>query len=277
MVLRGILMILCAGVVSMAGAQGFKMLYEMKDNDARLVIPGVRSYMSDPKSWEVDGKSTIVFMKTNEDSILFIDCATFKVKYHLKTKIEQQYIWPYGFFDVDGDNTKELLLSAYPDTGTGTPVTYWFIDAATQTVKYKMGILTPLCVVDINNDSYPEIICSDNSYWIQVWGNTKTSVQPFTQSSFLKKLASISNSPNPFREITRIEYYLPRKDNLLLRIFDPEGKLVRTLVNEQKDMGEYTVLWDGKTDNNSAVASGNYFYQLKIGDFVSSKRMIMVK
>ena len=53
--------------------------------------------------------------------------------------------------------------------------------------------------------------------------------------------------------------------------------LSKTVVNEYKPLGEYEAVWDGKDDNGLAVSSGTYFYQLKIGDFVSSKKMLLLK
>jgi hypothetical protein len=276
MILRTIITIICAGLLSTAGAQGFKKLLDITEYNGQIIIPGLRYYQSDPKTWDIDGKGSFVFEKAYLDSIIFIDCATFTMKFRLNTVFEQHHVWPIGFFDIDGDNSRELLVSAGSDTGNHV-TEYWFLDVATQTIKYKMGILPPASIVDINKDSYPEVICFDNSNWIQIWGNSKTAIQPLSQPSLLKKLATLSNAPNPFREITRIEYYLPQKNNLLLRIFNADGELVRTLVNEQKEMGEYSVLWDGRSDNNVFVASGNYYYQMKIGDFISSKRMILIK
>ncbi|MBN2035148.1 MAG: hypothetical protein JW768_00265 [Chitinispirillaceae bacterium] len=64
---------------------------------------------------------------------------------------------------------------------------------------------------------------------------------------------------------------------LPISIFNAEGRLLRLLVNGPQKIGEYAVLWDGRTDGGEAMASGPYFYRLKVGDFVSSKKMFILK
>lgn len=81
-----------------------------------------------------------------------------------------------------------------------------------------------------------------------------------------------SNYPNPFNPATTITYQLPHSGYTSLKIFDMLGNEVTTLVNEQKEMGKYTIQFDA-----SSMASGMYLYQLKVNDFVSVKKMILLK
>ncbi len=85
------------------------------------------------------------------------------------------------------------------------------------------------------------------------------------------------NYPNPFNPDTKINYTVQKAGTVEIKIFNSLGQLVKTVVNEYKPMGEYDVVWDGKDDNGVAVSSGTYFYHLKIGDFVSSKKMLLLK
>jgi hypothetical protein len=79
------------------------------------------------------------------------------------------------------------------------------------------------------------------------------------------------NYPNPFNPSTSIGYQLPRSANVTLTVFNSLGEHVTTLVNESKQAGHYTVQW------NPVVASGIYLYRLQIGEFVETKRMILLK
>lgn len=85
------------------------------------------------------------------------------------------------------------------------------------------------------------------------------------------------NYPNPFNPSTTIEYSVQTTDNIQIKIYNSLGQLVKTLVNETKTPGEYSSIWNGKDDNGSLVASGTYFYQVQTKDFVSSKKMILLK
>ena len=80
------------------------------------------------------------------------------------------------------------------------------------------------------------------------------------------------NYPNPFNPSTLIEYQIPRKEYVILKIFDLLGREVTTLVNSYKDKGRYSVTFDG-----SSLASGIYFYQLKAGVNIAIKKMLFVK
>ncbi|HEY6906739.1 MAG TPA: T9SS type A sorting domain-containing protein, partial [Ignavibacteriaceae bacterium] len=80
------------------------------------------------------------------------------------------------------------------------------------------------------------------------------------------------NYPNPFNPATTINYRLPQDGFVTLKIYDILGKEVATLVNEQKVPGRYSVNYDA-----SRLASGVYIYQIRVNDYVSSKKMILVK
>jgi uncharacterized delta-60 repeat protein len=105
-----------------------------------------------------------------------------------------------------------------------------------------------------------------------------TGVQEETESEEKPSQIGLSeNYPNPFNPATVIDYSVDRKGLVLLVIYDVLGRQVRTLVNERKERGGYSVRWDGKDDEGRQSASGVYFYQLKVGDYTSSKKMVLLK
>jgi flagellar hook assembly protein FlgD len=63
----------------------------------------------------------------------------------------------------------------------------------------------------------------------------------------------------------------------VLQIFDIRGRLVRTLVNTIRQPGRFAVQWEGKADNGKTIASGLFIYKFQAGNFVSKKKMIMLK
>jgi hypothetical protein len=80
------------------------------------------------------------------------------------------------------------------------------------------------------------------------------------------------NYPNPFNPSTVISWQLPVSSRVSLKVYDVLGKEVATLVNENKEAGYYETRFDG-----SALASGLYIYRLSAGNFVSTKKMLMIK
>ena len=80
------------------------------------------------------------------------------------------------------------------------------------------------------------------------------------------------NYPNPFNPSTAISYSLPKSGNVILRVFNILGNEVATLVNEDKDAGQYKVEFDA-----SNLSSGIYFYKIQAGSFAETKKMILLK
>ncbi len=87
-----------------------------------------------------------------------------------------------------------------------------------------------------------------------------------------KTFALEQNYPNPFNPSTAISYQLPVAGNVSLKVFDMLGKEVATLVNARQDAGAYTVNF-----NANNLSSGVYFYRLQSGNFVQTRKMMLVK
>jgi hypothetical protein len=82
----------------------------------------------------------------------------------------------------------------------------------------------------------------------------------------------LQNHPNPFHHTTQISYSLPTTTEVTLSIYDITGRLVETLVNETQQPGIHQVRW-----NRESNASGVYFYRLKAGEFVETRKMVVVE
>jgi hypothetical protein len=85
------------------------------------------------------------------------------------------------------------------------------------------------------------------------------------------------NYPNPFNPVTKIRYELPQSSEVMLRIFNLQGKEVRTLVRQEMPAGYFKVLWDGKDDRGKQVANGIYLYTLVVQDLVLTRKMILLR
>lgn len=85
------------------------------------------------------------------------------------------------------------------------------------------------------------------------------------------------NYPNPFNPATVIRYQLAVNSKVTLKVYNLLGQEVRTLVNLHKSAGSHSVMWDGKNNQGQSVSSGVYLYRLEAGDFVRTRKMIMMK
>ena len=92
----------------------------------------------------------------------------------------------------------------------------------------------------------------------------------------------LANYPNPFNPETWIPFELSRDSQIAIRIYDLQGQLIRQLELGMVTAGRYiradqAAYWDGKTETGEAVASGTYFYQLQAGDYLETKKMVILK
>ena len=88
------------------------------------------------------------------------------------------------------------------------------------------------------------------------------------------------NYPNPFNPTTTIKYQIPELSFVTLKVYDLLGNEVATLVNEEKHAGEYEVGFSATSSHSGSVRnlpSGIYFYQLRAGEFIETKKMVLLK
>ncbi|MFQ6103253.1 MAG: T9SS type A sorting domain-containing protein [Candidatus Glassbacteria bacterium] len=89
------------------------------------------------------------------------------------------------------------------------------------------------------------------------------------------------NYPNPFNPQTSISYSVPGSDgdlvDVTLKVYSIRGRLVKKLVDEKKESGGYTVVWDGRDETGREVSSGIYFYRLEAGDRIAVRKMVILK
>ena len=89
--------------------------------------------------------------------------------------------------------------------------------------------------------------------------------------------ALYDNFPNPFNPVTTIRYSLKENLHTRLIIYNSLGQQIRTLVDSPQTAGIHTLKWDGKNDYGQKVSSGLYFYTLKSGSFIHTKRMMLLE
>ncbi|MDP8268483.1 MAG: T9SS type A sorting domain-containing protein [Candidatus Tenebribacter davisii] len=85
------------------------------------------------------------------------------------------------------------------------------------------------------------------------------------------------NYPNPFNPTTMIKYGLSEDSFVTLQVYNIKGEKLKTLVNEELEAGYHDIHWNGKDDNGKTTASGVYFYKMKAGNVVETKKMILMK
>lgn len=166
-------------------------------------------------------------------------------------------------------------------------------------VKYKIHTLDGVDTVSINQKSYTdswaslgrynfdkgssgyvrlgdassikgEAVIFDAMKWTYVSSVTGIASEKNDTSPINYQLSQ--NYPNPFNPTTVIKYSVLNSQFVTIKVFDIIGRMVALLVNEQKSKGTYSVNF-----NATNLAAGIYFYQLRAGNFVQTKKMILIK
>ncbi len=91
------------------------------------------------------------------------------------------------------------------------------------------------------------------------------------------QIALEQNFPNPFNPTTDISFSLPTPAQVTLQVYNILGERVRTLADSQFGAGSHTVAWDSNDEAGNRVASGIYFYRLRAGETVKTKKMILLQ
>jgi flagellar hook assembly protein FlgD len=85
------------------------------------------------------------------------------------------------------------------------------------------------------------------------------------------------NHPNPFNPITTLRYDIPQVINVNIAIYDMMGRQVKTLVNGIQSAGHKSVQWNSTNNQGKPVSAGVYLYKIQVGDFVDTKKMILLR
>ena len=87
----------------------------------------------------------------------------------------------------------------------------------------------------------------------------------------------IKNYPNPFNPVTTLRYDLPENSHVNITIYDMLGRQVKNLINQTQDAGYRSVRWNATDDYGKPVSAGIYLYQIQAGEYMQTKKMVLLK
>ncbi|MCP4581435.1 MAG: T9SS type A sorting domain-containing protein [candidate division Zixibacteria bacterium] len=139
------------------------------------------------------------------------------------------------------------------------------------------------------HDTWIEIDPVGDDAWVYVGGKTallraddilyafdpeapQTDIDDNTVSPLPQSFSLAQNYPNPFNARTIINYNLPTSSDVTIDIYDLLGRKITTLVDKKQQAGSHQAVWNGE-----GISSGIYFYKIQAGDFVETKKMLLVK
>ena len=87
----------------------------------------------------------------------------------------------------------------------------------------------------------------------------------------------LKNCPNPFNPTTTISFELVESGKTQVEIFNIKGQKVKTLLNEEMNIGKHSVIWKGKDNDGNQISSGMYFYKVSVNGEQKINKMLMLK
>jgi len=97
------------------------------------------------------------------------------------------------------------------------------------------------------------------------------------EGSNKNSIALSQNSPNPFNDNTRIEYFIPERSQVTIRIYNISGQIVSTLINEIQNAGINSINWNATDENGHKVGQGLYIYRIESNGETQSRRMLLMR
>jgi hypothetical protein len=189
------------------------------------------------------------------------------------------------FFSTD-DNTQGLanrmLMDDHGSVAVVSPVGLVFVGRNTllyQSLVLNLFGLDRKSLGSAINESRNQAINDYTKRMLNLWGDPSlipnyditVAVEDF-QATVPADFALHQNYPNPFNPSTKIRFVIPKSSFVNIKVYNVLGKEVATLVNEEKPVGSYELEFDA-----SRLPSGIYFYRLQAGDFVETKKMVLMK
>lgn len=194
------------------------------------------------------------------------------------------YIYSLGL-DLTGDNIVEFYVLGQYATSTYPRQSVRILNIVNNSTLLELNstnyYYSAPTIHDIDGDGIYEMIFVEydmNNLWryrLLVYNTnvSTSSVKIDNEMNFDLK----QNFPNPFNPATTIRFNLFKSDKIKLQIMNPNGEIIKTLIEKELPPGQHEIIWDGTDNYNHKVSSGVYFYRLMADDKELTKKLVLIK
>jgi len=237
---------------------------------ANAISEGTYQGVTHYASWAIDGDESTDW--TSEWSMP----AWLEVEFDKVYNIEQVGVWwashQHTFsieLSVDGNNWTTVVTSRLSNNSEGSaPVHELFQITATEAKFIRINIET--------TSAPSSHIFQAAVGELEAYAETLTDIEN-TQREIPTSYVLYQNYPNPFNPSTTIKFIVPKSSEVEISIFNIQGQLIRTLINQKINAGVHSVIWDGNNGDGNPVGSGLYIYRLITNQLQKSNKMLLIR
>ena len=245
-------------------------------------------YIKNSTSIELVGvvSHNTVITYTNPETILnfpFTYNSTMSDSFAASVQLDSNIIYRTGKVTVKGDAYGVLTLPI--GTFNNALRLKHIIDIKDSSTAYQLALNTEYTIYEwyVPGKKFYVFKIINSSISIPGYGNLNTTTAFYNPGSMLTSVALSNNNlpvdyklnqnfPNPFNPSTNISYQLPGSTNVKLIVYNILGEEIKVMVNEKQDAGVYQIKFDGTN-----LPSGEYFYRLEAGNFIETKKLVLLK
>ncbi|MCD4795694.1 MAG: T9SS type A sorting domain-containing protein, partial [Candidatus Cloacimonetes bacterium] len=230
-------------------------------NNPGLVSGGFYEFYSNNSSSILTTTYPINLNGVSNDAVL---------SFHHKYYTEHDMDFCYVDVSTDGTNWDEIVNFSGINKA-------WYYVVNPQMNRYNIPIADYIDnYIYIRFRFESDVSLTDPGWWIDDIKIVSSTGASIGGDLPLVKTRLYGNYPNPFNPITIIKFSTTEHtENTELIIYNIKGQKVKTLIDKKLEAGNHQVIWNGKDENSKPVSSGIYFYKLKSGKYISTKKMIL--
>jgi len=182
--------------------------------------------------------------------------------------------------DANGDSLYYLMRAASSEIGdhgmdtNATSITVSYVDIIEDMSENNVTAAALEWTVYVT-DGIDTVEADNAPFTIEIDG--ANALRTYLEGLLPDEFALHQNYPNPFNPVTTLRYDLAEDALVIIIIHDMLGRQVKTLINRTQDAGYKSVIWNATNDYGKPVSAGIYLYQIQAGEYISTKKMVLLK
>ncbi|MFL3045014.1 MAG: M14 family zinc carboxypeptidase [Candidatus Neomarinimicrobiota bacterium] len=186
------------------------------------------------------------------------------------TILEQQFINGIQSYFVNGFENWDYFVSWTSGTPDQYPESWWWMNHGENVMALTYEDMNCAAAGNYDSTAYAMVLGVCNYIGLDL-------SQIENEAGMPGRYSLLQNYPNPFNPTTTLRYNLPENSHVTITIYDMLGRKVKTLINETQYSGYRSIIWDAIGNNGERASAGIYLYQIQAGEYMQTKKMVLLK